>query len=952
MTTTPSNMESGVPGAGPRDRLRANDLTALTEAGLDIVRSQLDVDALCDLVYRHVLHIVDASSFHLGLVEGETFSLKVWIQDGVHKAPTSFPGAHDVGIIGWMRSSQVPLLVRDFEQEMESLPARPSYMADRPPRSAIFVPLLAGDQFVGSMSVQNPEPDAFDQADLHLLEIIANQTASAIVNARLYATAQQRAEQLEGISDVGRAITAILDLDELLATVVELIRERFGYYHVQVFLVESESHRAVFRASSGHQLNELWRGQERSQGFGEGIIGWVAETGQYLLAHDVSQEPRYIADDPRLLPDTRSELAVPLKVEGEVLGVLDVQSRESNGFGPEDLFVLEALANQVAVAVDSAWSYRAQQEEAWMTTVLLQVAESANRADSLDDVLGVITRLVPLLTGVATCGIWLRDPELEVFNLAAAHGLRIPLEEAEARLRIHGGSLPVLALLLENPGPVTLFEDDRDLLPAALREAVWGDQVILLPLLAQNRTIGSLVVTFDSTDVPFRLHGKRLSMLNGIANQAAAAIESVRLATAHEEEAWISWALLEVSRAIGNSRTVDEMLEHIVRLTPILAGVDRCVALMVDPTSGEFVVANQYLGYGADLEDFKGMRVRLGELPLLDLAVTTRRIQRVDDTSRSNLVPAAWSDRVGSKTLLALPLVAQDSLPGVLLVDGTVASHMVSQRREDILSGIAQQVGLALENFQLQAQERERVRLAQELQVAQRIQASFLPTSTPDIPGYEIAHTWQSAREVGGDFYDFLHLADGRWGLLVGDVADKGVPAALFMAISLTLLRTSVQNYTLPDAALQRANQLIGANNSTDMFVTVWYGILDPVEHVLDFANAGHSLAWLVRGSNGEISRLRSSGIPLGILDSAGIGHSRVALELGDVVVLYTDGIIDLLNRRGEEFGQDRLESVLYANHGRPARQILEAVTSAIDAHADGEPIFDDITLSIVRRLE
>ena len=129
-------------------------------------------------------------------------------------------------------------------------------------------------------------------------------------------------EQLATIAEVSSAIAGELDLDALLAKVVELIRERFDYYHVQVFLVEDEEHRAIFRASTGYDLNKLWTAQGRSLPFGAGIIGWVAATGEHLLAGDVAQEPRYLPDDPRLLPDTRSELAVPLKVEDKVLGVL------------------------------------------------------------------------------------------------------------------------------------------------------------------------------------------------------------------------------------------------------------------------------------------------------------------------------------------------------------------------------------------------------------------------------------------------------------------------------------------------------------------------------------------------------------------------------------------------------------------------------------------------------
>jgi transcriptional regulator with GAF, ATPase, and Fis domain len=257
MTTTLAD----VPRRGQRpdvpDRLPRDELAALTEVGLAIVRAQLDVDALCELVYTHVARLVDANSFHLGLFHGDAFDLKVWVQDGERRPPASFPGAQEAGIIGWMRSSQVPLLVRDFEAEMETLPARPSYVSQRPPRSAVFVPLVAGDAVVGSMAVQHPEPDIFDEQDLRILEIIANQAASAIVHARLYATARRRAEQLAAIVEVGRAITAVLDLDQL----IEVAAQDDG---VQV------PHPAVAVA---HELQLLIAGKVGGQGVRPGRAG-------------------------------------------------------------------------------------------------------------------------------------------------------------------------------------------------------------------------------------------------------------------------------------------------------------------------------------------------------------------------------------------------------------------------------------------------------------------------------------------------------------------------------------------------------------------------------------------------------------------------------------------------------------------------------------------------------
>jgi serine phosphatase RsbU (regulator of sigma subunit) len=403
---------------------------------------------------------------------------------------------------------------------------------------------------------------------------------------------------------------------------------------------------------------------------------------------------------------------------------------------------------------------------------------------------------------------------------------------------------------------------------------------------------------------------------------------------------------------MANARTVDHMLAQVVRLTPLLAGVDRCAALLRDPSRGEFVVAQVYVGQRSPAIEPQGARLRPGDLPLLDLAVDTRLLQRVDDTAQSDLVTPAWRESVGSKTLVIAPLLAQGEVQGALLVDSVDASYGMSQRREDILTGIAQQVSLYLENFLLLAQEQERIRMAQELHVAQRIQASLLPAVVPLVEGYEIAHSWEPAREVGGDFYAFVPLPHGALGLLMADVADKGVPAALFMATTSTLLRVSAQNHAEPDQALLHANAWVNANNREDMFVTAWYGVLDPASHRVAIANAGHSLALHVRAGDGAIRMLRPAGMPLGVVEDLTLQRDAATLARGDMIVLYTDGVIDALNEAEEEFGQDRLEALLFGRRHETAQQVVDALRSAVLAHTGQAPLYDDVTLVVVRRID
>jgi serine phosphatase RsbU (regulator of sigma subunit)/DNA-binding CsgD family transcriptional regulator len=255
-----------------------------------------------------------------------------------------------------------------------------------------------------------------------------------------------------------------------------------------------------------------------------------------------------------------------------------------------------------------------------------------------------------------------------------------------------------------------------------------------------------------------------------------------------------------------------------------------------------------------------------------------------------------------------------------------------------------------LEALRLIAADHQKV--GQELALAGEIQASFLPGGVPDVPGWHIIATLVPARETAGDFYDFIPLPNGRLGLLVADVAGKGLGAALYMALSRTLVRTYAAEYhTRPDRVLTAVNDRILMDTRASLFVTVFYGILDPVSGTLTYCNAGHNPPYVlnVKGG-GSAQELGTTGIPLGIEEDLTWQQGAVSLAPGDVLVLYTDGITDAQDRQAVFFGEQRLLEIAQANLGRSARDILDVLIAEIQGFVDGAPQFDDITLMVVVR--
>lgn len=250
---------------------------------------------------------------------------------------------------------------------------------------------------------------------------------------------------------------------------------------------------------------------------------------------------------------------------------------------------------------------------------------------------------------------------------------------------------------------------------------------------------------------------------------------------------------------------------------------------------------------------------------------------------------------------------------------------------------------------QAQAELIKKEKLEHELELARVIQASLLPREIPRLAGWQLAAHWQPARAVSGDFYDFLPYPDGRLGVLIADVTGKGMPAALVMAVTVSVLRSVVGPETAPGAILERANQLLCAVIPPGMFVTCLYALLDPARGSLRFANAGHNLPFKA-AAGGAVTEPRATGMPLGLLPGMRYEEIEVQLEPGSGLLLYTDGMVEAHNSQGEMFGVPRLQAHLEGLHFSPS--VMEALLGQLgEFTGQGWEQEDDVTFVVLQRI-
>jgi serine phosphatase RsbU (regulator of sigma subunit) len=451
---------------------------------------------------------------------------------------------------------------------------------------------------------------------------------------------------------------------------------------------------------------------------------------------------------------------------------------------------------------------------------------------------------------------------------------------------------------------------------------------------------------------------ERLVIIQGVALQTASAVENTRLREAQQEEAYVSAALLQVAQAVANLNDLGDILSTIVRIMPILVGVEQCIILLWNDAESAFYPVQAY-GVPRDARAaVMAQRYAPGDFPLLDEVRERDSLatHALDATEDGRIPPELRPTFERNSSLIAVPLSVKGDVLGVMLLEERKAraprrsNQKTRTRWLEIINGIAHQAALAIQSDLLQQQMAERERLERELQLAHDIQQTFMPGQWLGLPGWELAFTWRAARQVAGDFYDFFELPGRRLGLVIADVADKGMPAALFMALTRTLVRAAALEETSPAAAMARVNDLLVPDAQSGMFVTAIYAVLSLETGELAYANAGHNLPLLLRSRTRELEQLEKGGMALGVLEGVRITEHSVSLEPGDSLVFYTDGITEAFSPDDEQYGEERLRAVIHSTGDACAQATLDSIDAAVDAFiADATPS-DDRTLMVLRR--
>jgi sigma-B regulation protein RsbU (phosphoserine phosphatase) len=405
-------------------------------------------------------------------------------------------------------------------------------------------------------------------------------------------------------------------------------------------------------------------------------------------------------------------------------------------------------------------------------------------------------------------------------------------------------------------------------------------------------------------------------------------------------------ALLHVTQLVNSSLDLDQVLNQVMDQIIGLTKAERGF-LMLKSEAGdlEFKIARHMDQATIEGSSFDISRTIVERVANEGRPIVTLNAKE-DPRFRSQQSVLSYNLR----SILCVPLRVKDQITGVIYADNRLKTGIFGDRHRDLLTAFANQAAISIENARLHAKEIQQQLIKQELETARRIQQSFLPDRLPEHPGWDIAAFWHPARNVAGDFYDFFALPDGQLAVAIADVSGKGVPAALFMALSVTVLRFAMGLNFSPAELMNHTNQAILSNQKSRMFATIFAGYLDLESSAMQFASAGHNPPLLYRAATGQCEFLEALGVAVGVFNDVEFAEEKVMLEAGDILVLYTDGITEAINDEEDEFGEERLEELIVQCAAGSAQELTNQIITTVDNFAAEQGVFDDETLVVVKR--
>jgi len=571
-----------------------------------------------------------------------------------------------------------------------------------------------------------------------------------------------------------------------------------------------------------------------------------------------------------------------------------------------------------------------------MLTTLFDLGRQVTGVLDLDELLAQIPRLIGRLISFDAFAVYLLDERRG--ELKVAYSVGYPQGEQPMRLRL-GEGLVGTAIASETP----LLVNDVTTDPRYVTVVPGMASELVVPLRHQARPIGALNVLSHRKD---QFSSSDAAVLRQFGAQIAVALVNARLFEQSRTDAAAFETLAEIGRDVASVLDLDQLFARIAQLVPRVIAYRTFGILLLNEEQGELEM-KYAVQYGEKVEV---PRVRLGEGLVGYSALHKEPVLVADVSQDPRYIPLVADVR----SELVIPMLLKDRCVGVFDLESPELDAF-AKRDIDFLTLLAGQAAVAIENAQLyEAVRANEVRLEKEVRFAQRVQSALLPTGLPKrLRGVEVAASFHSARELGGDFHDFLSPESHTLVVAVGDVSGKGVPAALYSVFAAELVRgrTFRRRYlperSTPASVLSSVNTILHQRQLEEYYCTLCYSVFDLKRRIVTLANSG--LPYPIRASGAEVSQIELPGVPLGSFPGTSYDEVTFALHTGDLFVFCSDGVFEAMNAKGQEFTASRLIEVVGQVRDLAPREVVNRIFAAVEEFRAGFAPNDDMTAVAVR---
>ncbi len=822
--------------------------------------------------------------------------------------------------------------------------------------SELALPLIFGGNTLGVLDLQSEQVNAFSEEDIAVFETLSANVAVAVRNASLYRSEIWRTKNSEKFRETAELLSQSISLQDFfnasLDNILELLPGDAGsiwLYPPEDFSSEAPDPNHLFLSAVRMPKRDDYPSFKKELAPGE---AWFHPKGK-LQAAVIRKpgDPGDLIQEALNLPENFSGIATAITMAGQVVGILVLHEGTPGRYGAESEGICATFAGYLGSAIETERLDQETQAQTYYTSVMLQVAMATRNLADANSLLRTSGEFILSLIGGASVGLILKDAETNEFQLQAALG------GGTATCRLDEPCIVTNTALLEQ----TLQAGKPVAMPAAKCSADIAknlllspqDTILLFPLIAHERQIGLLLHTSKEAYIPLEpeliLGAQRFALLEGIAQQTAVSLQNIELIQAKQAEAVISNLLLQITNLFVSSKDMQQSLRESTRILSQFTNAEEIALIQFDLEEDRALLRFLETKQGSYFYESEN------QVPLSQLLPVLQGLEQ----SGYLILPGNFLASNGyTDTQIETERKDINSLCFSLTVPGEVHGLLVAVEadrpgrslRVELLKEAARQIASGIQNYIMQSVQQKQSLIDKELQLARQIQKTFLPEKLPPLRGYDLAAEWQTARQVGGDFYDVFELSPGKFGFVIADVSDKGLPASLYMTVSRTLIRSVALENESPAGTLEKVNHILQLDSEDGFFVTVFYAVMELTNGKVTYCVAGHNPPFVLCLDRARVQPLSRGGIALGMMDPISLKDQGLVLEPGDGLVLFTDGITETFSPAGEAFGEVRLQAKLESLMGQTSREIIEGIRLSLDNFRDDAELDDDYTLLVIRR--